>query len=130
MKKINKVLMVDDNDTTNFYNQDVLEESGLFEEIIILTNGTDTINYFKNNVGNLPQLVFLDINMPDYDGFEVLEELEELDITGLDKVIICMLSTSKHKRDLEKHERFDITYEYLVKPLELKKIETIISKYF
>ena len=132
MNKIKQVILVDDNDTSNFYNQDVLEETEFFDEITVFSSGTDVIAYFKNLKSEkleLPKLVFLDIKMPDYDGFEVLEELEELEIDNFENVIICMLTTSTHKRDLEKFEKFDSAVEYLEKPLEIDKVNELVEKY-
>ena len=133
MKRFNKVVLVDDNETTNFYNEDVLTEVDLFDEVIVvMASGTEAIDYFsvlKNENLPLPDLMFLDIKMPDYEGFEVLEHLEEIWGEKLDKVIICMLTTSKHKRDLEKFEKFNSAVEFLEKPLMLEKVHEITNKY-
>ena len=133
MKRIKQVLLVDDNETTNFYNEDVLEESDLFEEIKVLASGTEVLDFFKqldNNGEDLPELMFLDVKMPDYDGFEVLEELEELFEERLDNVKICMLTTSNHKRDLEKFEKFINAVDYINKPLKLERVKEIVSTHF
>ncbi|MFK8045882.1 MAG: response regulator [Crocinitomicaceae bacterium] len=131
--KIAKALLVDDNETTNFYNEDVIEETDLFEEIVVLPSGTETIEYFENikekNL-ELPNLMFLDINMPDYDGFEVLEALEELFEEDLDAVKVCMLTTSNHKKDIEKYEKFVNAVDYIAKPLMPERIAEVIEKHF
>ena len=132
MKKLKEVLLIDDNDTTNFYNEDVLEEAGFFEEITVLSSGSAAIEYFKkikSEKKELPTLVFLDIKMPDYDGFEVLEELEELELENFEKMTICMLTTSMHKRDVEKFDIFKNAVEYIEKPLVLEKVNEIVDKY-
>lgn len=133
MKKIDTVILIDDNETTNFYNEDILLETELFNKIIVMSSGTEAIDYFsvlKNKSLPLPQLVFLDIKMPDYEGFEVLEHLEEIWKEELDKVIICVLTTSRHKRDLEKFEKFTSAVEFLEKPLLISMIHNLIKKYF
>lgn len=133
MSKIKQVLLVDDNDDTNFYNEDLLEESEFFEEIVVLTNGKDTIAYFEklNELGSdLPELMFLDVNMPDYEGFEVLEELEQLFEEKLDEMKICMLTTSNHKRDIEKFDKFINAVEFINKPLKIEALKMVIDKHF
>ena len=133
MNKIKQVLLVDDNDTTNFYNEDVLEETGFFEEIKVFSNGQSVVDYFqslKDGGLPLPELMFLDIKMPDYDGFEVLEELEQMLEDDMDDLKIFMLTTSSHKRDLEKFAKFVNAVEYVNKPLELDWLKGIIKHYF
>ncbi|MFK8037942.1 MAG: response regulator [Crocinitomicaceae bacterium] len=133
MKKIEKVVLVDDNETTNFYNEDVLEETDLFEEIIVLSSGNEALDYFSNinDTGQkLPEVMFLDINMPDYNGFEVLETLEEMFEERIDAMKVCMLTTSNHKRDLEKFDKFLNAVDYINKPLLAGRILEVIEKHF
>ena len=126
MAKYNKIVLIDDNDTINFYNEDIVEETGLFNEIQIFDCGKDAIEYFKNTPSaEYPTLVLLDIKMPDYDGFEVLDEIEDLD--GFEDLKISMLTTSQHKRDIEKHKRYTNIVDFIEKPLTEEKLLKLIK---
>ena len=127
-----KILVVDDNHTTNFYNKDVLEEMGIFDEIEILSSGQEAIDYFQavgDGEKTLPDVCLLDIKMPDYDGFEVLDEIDEIEISGIERCLICMLTTSKHKRDLESFEKSRTASRYLNKPLEPEMLISLLKEY-
>ncbi|SFD25731.1 response regulator [Algibacter pectinivorans] len=69
-----KILLVDDDRATNFYNQIILKRHKVNYDIEVLENGLKAIEYIQNN--SLPDFIFLDINMPIMDGFQFLEEYE------------------------------------------------------
>jgi len=69
---MNKILLIDDDVPTNFYNQYILKKHSNNCEIIVKTNGSEALEYLKKAA--LPHLIFLDINMPVMNGFEFLEE--------------------------------------------------------
>lgn len=128
MAKYKKIILIDDNDTINFYNEDIVSETNLFEDIVILDSGKAAIDYFENNNPNeFPDLVLLDIKMPDYDGFEVLDELE--DVQGFENVTISMLTTSQHKRDTEKYKRYENVVDFIEKPLTEEKFLNLINSH-
>lgn len=127
-----KLLLVDDNPTTTFYNKDILEDLKVFEQIDSCENGQEAIDYFekvKSGDETMPDFVLLDVKMPDYDGFEVLDELEELNISNFDECKIFMLTTSEHNRDLEAFEKTRRSLEYIIKPLDPVNLMLLIKKH-
>lgn len=119
-------VLIDDNDTVNFYNQDLLEDLNLFDKIIVLQSGKEAIDYFNQlEEQNTPSIVFMDIKMPDYTGFEVLEEVEDMDKEYLLEIPTYILTTSKHKRDLEAFERYPMAIGYIEKPLQEEQLQDI-----
>lgn len=141
MKKLKKILLIDDNEMINFYNEDVVAETELFEQIEIVDNGTEALEYLRTAIEmkeNLPELILLDIKMPDYDGFEILEEFEDL-INSLPekseyafkarKTVVCILTTSQHSRDMESFQKYEMAREYIEKPLSKEKIFDVVNKY-
>ena len=118
----NEILLLDDNDDTNFYNQDVVMETELFDDITVFSSPARALEELENRLSSsiaIPGSFLIDIRMPLMDGFEFLDEFEQLlEAHGMEEAPrIMILTTSKHKRDLEKYERSTMASGYIVKPL-------------
>lgn len=81
MGNIGLVLLVDDNDTDNFINKRLMEIFNFAKFVMVKSSGSEALEFLKaneDNIGNMPDLIFLDINMPVIDGFLFLDEYEKL----------------------------------------------------
>lgn len=131
MTKIKKILLVDDDDTSNFINKLVLKGMDISGEINVSTNGEDALNYLiencesdSNKVGHT--LILLDINMPVMNGFEFLDALKEHPELREDDLKICMLTSSTNPEDIKRAKQYNI-YGYLDKPLTAEKIKEVFN---
>jgi CheY-like chemotaxis protein len=137
MRKLSGILLVDDDETNNFLNERILKKLDLADDIRIFKNGKQAYDYLKGlrqqpvseNHSAIPELIFLDINMPVMDGFEFLELFGQFDENFRKRMKIVILSTSSHDRDLENAKRFPIA-DYVIKPLSMTKILEIIERNF
>lgn len=133
MKKLQSILLVDDDDTVNFFNEFLLKELQVSEDIVIRENGQEAIGYLtdiKDQPSEFPELIFLDINMPVMDGFEFLEAYREAHMQDKTNALIVMLTTSLHPKDVERANTYPFISEYVYKPLTKDKIQSIVTKYF
>jgi len=133
--KLNCVLVIDDDEPTNFFARMVLEESGCVNHIKIVQSGREALDYLaKSETGNPdpdfpgPDLIFLDINMPAMDGWEFLEEYKKLNIAG--RIIVVMLTTSLFPEDELKAEKMPEISGFENKPLTAEKVTLVFKKYF
>ena len=121
MAKKNKlVMLVDDNDTDNFISQKIIELNGFAERVITKNSGKSALEYLEaheNNTEELPEVIFLDINMPIVDGFVFLFEFERFNEALKKKCKIAILSSSDNKRDIERIVDNDYVVKYITKPL-------------
>jgi CheY-like chemotaxis protein len=125
MCKVNNVLLVDDEQATNFYNTFVIEEMCFARNISVVLNGKEALTYLKcqdehaNRDENCtcPDVIFLDLNMPVMNGFDFLEAFEAMDEAKREKVKIYILSSSDHTSDHFKTSLFKSVTGYLTKPL-------------
>ena len=87
MKKLSGILLIDDDETTNFLNQRLLDRMQVTEHIHTFVNGKQAFDYLYNvsnnnydpgNAGYFkPELIFLDINMPVINGKSILTEIRK-----------------------------------------------------
>jgi CheY-like chemotaxis protein len=126
--KLNCVLLIDDDEDDNFFHHRVIKEAGITDHIKIVENGFDALEFLKQQK-QIPELIFLDINMPKMNGWEFLEKLNSLhhlDRTGT----IVMLTTSLNPADREKSESIPRISDFKSKPLTAKMLTEILSRHF
>lgn len=119
-KPIDLVMLVDDNDTDNFISKRIIEITGFANEVEIKNSGKSALDYLdehKHNPDKLPDIIFLDINMPIVDGFVFLYEFENFTEEVKKKCKVIILSSSDNKRDIDKIVNNDHVVKFITKPL-------------
>ncbi|OKL40227.1 response regulator [Pontibacter flavimaris] len=131
------VLLVDDDETTNYLNERLLKEMQVAKEILALKNGKEALTYLTKveepNAGaeyKRPDLIFLDIKMPVMDGFSFLDEYHKLKGEEADPVIILMLTSSASFYDLEKLKTFRKVRKHFSKALTKHDVNEIMKEFF
>ncbi len=125
---IGKVMLVDDNDTDNFISRRIIEITKFADDVIVKNSGKGALDYLeehKEDAANLPDIIFLDINMPIVDGFVFLYEYEKFGNIVKDKCRVIILSSSDNKRDIDKIVNNDYVIKFVTKPLTEKTLEEI-----
>ncbi|GAB4515680.1 response regulator [Allomuricauda sp. ARW1Y1] len=130
MKPVN-VFVVDDDDIYQFTIKVTLRSIPAVQSTSTFADGAEALEYIvvhQNEEDKLPDIIFLDINMPVMDGFQFMEEFVEL-LPSLQKSIkVYMVSSSMDPKDIKKAKRFEEISDYLIKPLNSKDIKEIIAK--
>ena len=129
-KKLNCILLIDDNNADNYFHQIVIKHMNITEQIAVATDGVEALDYLTRDNQTPPELIFLDINMPRMNGWEFLEKYKHLDPKHKSKTIIVMLTTSAHPSDLEKAKNTAEVNGYQVKPLTEEMLNEILEKHF
>jgi len=119
MKKLSSILLIDDDETSNFITERQLRRHEVCENISIVLNGLEAKKYILNSL-ELPQVVFVDINMPLMNGFEFLEWFEHSEFKGQCKFFFY--STSIRTVDKEQACQYTDVIDYIEKPLTDEKI--------
>lgn len=95
---------------------------------IVLTqaeDGKELLDILHNDSNELPEIIFLDINMPKVDGFECLEEIKQN--SKLKKLLIIMLSTSADPVTIDRTLEMGASF-YAVKPNSFEGLKKLILK--
>lgn len=132
-KQLNCILLIDDDEPTNFLHTLVAEESGIAERVISVQSGHAALQYLTTEVdGQYPQpdLIFLDINMPRMNGWEFLERYKALEVGQQGGKVVIMLTTSLNPDDEEKAQEIGEINGFLNKPLTVEMIQKVVDQYF
>jgi CheY-like chemotaxis protein len=131
-KKLNSILLIDDDDVAHFYNSRIIKQLDITEHIHTELNGEEALRYLaKRHSGDFinPDLIFIDVNMPIMNGFEFLENYEKLDLPH-GKPTLVMLSSSEHEADRSRAASFTCLSGYYAKPLSKDALAEIMERYF
>ncbi|MDF2455381.1 MAG: two-component response regulator [Cytophagaceae bacterium] len=129
MKRIDSVLLVDDDEVCNFISVTLLKHLHLSESIHSVTNGNEALRFLKENAvietaTVFPEVIFLDLNMPVMDGFGFLEQLNKTMPAYASVCKIFILTSSESPLDIDRCRRYDIA-GYISKPLTEEKLEVV-----
>jgi len=134
---IKNVILIDDNKIDLFVSQKILEKYNSNLHIKTFTSGFSALSYFKLmelkphlEVCVVPDVIFLDINMPQMNGFEFLKEFEKLNASKLKKTKTYMLSSSTSAKDIIKAKNETLCSGYISKPLTVDKLKKRITSDF
>ncbi|NAS11774.1 response regulator [Poritiphilus flavus] len=130
MKKINRISIIDDDPITIFGIKKMLDHLDICDSISTYLNGKEAIDAIKDLIADkleVPEVIFLDINMPIMDGWQFLEEFISLPIRQ--KIRINIVTSSIDISDREQWEYFKTKthhhLDYKNKPLRRKEIAEI-----
>jgi len=128
MNHIETVMLVVFNDTDNFISKGIIEMTKFCSNVIVKNSGKSALDYLVENKVfpySIPDIIFLDINMPIVDGFVFLYEYEKFSNSVKDKCRVIILSSSDNKRDIDKIINNDFVIKFVTKPLTEKTLEEI-----
>lgn len=132
MEKLRSVLLIDDDHINNFIVVSKLKHLNLVTNINCVENGRQGIEFIAKSINegpdNLPQLIFLDINMPVMDGWDFLEEFEKFDEEHKSQMFIYMVSSSVYNEDIERSKKYPSVKVFISKPLVKERIAEIIQE--
>lgn len=126
-----KVLLVDDNDTDKYVHKRIIELYNFSKAVLTCDNGKEALDYLlenEHNLDNIPDLIFIDINMPIMNGFAFLDEFEKLnpEIRNKCKQVI-ILSSSNNYCDINRAINNSVVTKFITKPLSKQSLEEVHS---
>ncbi|MBG6133404.1 CheY-like chemotaxis protein [Aquimarina sp. EL_43] len=109
----------------------IIELKKLSESVLVFNNGKEALDFFLQSLQqeeneDIPQIIFLDLNMPVMDGWEFLNEFSKIKNQIRKKIDLYVVSSSIDSRDIERAKSIDIVSDYLTKPIKLNDFERIL----
>src|SRR5579872_7011569 len=133
--RLNCILLIDDDEPTNFLNRVTLEQSGCARSVRVAQSGQDAIDYLMLCSTDpadhpRPDLIFLDINMPAMDGWEFMEQYRTLPPECKADIVLIMLTTSLNPDDELRTRAYPEIAGFENKPLSEQRLKELLEKYF
>ena len=119
------ILLADDDDDDRLFFKDAIGEVKVKTVVNMVNDGVELTDYLNNADTRLPNLIFLDLNMPRKDGMECLKEIRSNH--KLKDLSIAIYSTSALEKDIE--ETFVKGANiYIKKPNDFEELKSILDK--
>lgn len=116
MNSIQRIILIDDNEMDNVYHRIIARRAGFSGELLIFESGAEALDYLDHTDLMRPSLIFMDINMPDMDGFEFAERATPL-LGDKPSMTIMLLTSSRAEHDRLRASHIAIIKRFLTKPL-------------
>lgn len=128
------ILCVDDDPITLMLCKKVITKTSFSNTIVTAKNGEEALQYFDSFINKqeennqLPQLIFLDLNMPIMDGWEFLDNFSSNKYSSVNSTKIVVLSSTIDPEDFEKSKKYKMVIDFLSKPITTNMLTYLESK--
>jgi len=123
-RPIDTLMLIDDSSFDQMVYKRIADKSGAVRNLIQYLDATEALAHLSDPAQRRPDLILLDINMPQMDGFEFLEEVTEKFGVALCPIVV-MLTTSLNPKDEKRAKQFDVVQDFLNKPLTHEQLHTL-----
>lgn len=133
MKSI-RVTLVEDNAIFCFLFKKFLEEYPSIKiQVELFSDGKKAWDHFvmiRDTPSLFPDMLFIDINMPFMNGWELVESLSANQFDFIERIPIYMVSSSKSSSDIGKLQEYKFIQDYIIKPIDREGIYAFLDKHY
>jgi len=122
---MSSLIVVDDNEIDWLITNYNLQKYSRFDEVSYYNGGLPFMDYIKLHVDekdNLPDAVFLDLSMPQFDGWDVLNALKAIYPTLAKKIKVYIVSSSISPVDILRSKGYEFVRQFISKPFTKEKV--------
>jgi CheY-like chemotaxis protein len=127
--EVRKLLLLDDDELSNLLIGSIIEDVKAIKSYNIESNGWNALDYLEecDSKSDFPDLMLIDLKMPEMDGFDFVERYEEKYWTKYSSTKVMILTSSRLEKDREKAMNFRSVSRFIYKPLTEEKLLEIIE---
>ncbi|MEO7989217.1 MAG: response regulator [Chryseolinea sp.] len=123
---VEKTILIDDSDIDLFIQRRFLEVYNFSDTLVLYNSAEEALGWLKEMKGDAaPDVIFLDLNMPEIDGFSFLNDFKKLPQEVLNKCKIVVLTSSNSAKDREQAFSFNNVIQFITKPIKQSDIENL-----
>lgn len=132
MSQINNVILIDDDEMFNFINLKTMEKVAFAQHVKTFDNAAAALDELRilsnSNPGEFPDIIFLDINMPEMNGWDFLDELTKFSEVLLENCKVFMLTSSIDQNDVKKAKDYKMVNDFISKPLTTGRLQLLSAE--
>ncbi|MBX2962691.1 MAG: response regulator [Cyclobacteriaceae bacterium] len=123
---VDRTVLIDDSEIDLFIQRRFLEVYSFTNDLIAFKSAQEAIDALSANANDsAPDIIFLDLNMPNIDGFGFLESFERMSETIKEKSRIVVLTSSNNKHDKDQAFLHKNVIQYITKPIKQSDIDQL-----
>ena len=125
-----KLIFIDDSPLDHFILKRILNKYQLAYEVSCTANGAEVIEFLERHrsaAENLPDIILLDLYMPEFDGWAFLEKAEKICAHLAKRLKIYILTSSINPEDIQLAKRYPYVQSFIFKPITKNVLEKLIN---
>ncbi|WP_346882379.1 response regulator [uncultured Algibacter sp.] len=134
LPSVNLACIIDDDNVYVNLVKKIIETKKLCKNLMIFSDGKESIDYFEallqniNDESSIPEIIFLDLNMPVMDGWQFLERFTKIKNNFNKTITLYVVSSSINPIDINRAKSLNSVADYLIKPIRINELKAIFEK--
>lgn len=137
-KKLKRVILIDDDEPTNFLHERLVGKAACAEELLVFPNSEKALDYLnatakdpkQENTLEKTDLIFLDINMPRIDGWDFINYYRQIPPLKRNRYALVMLTASVNPDDETRAGTIPEISGFYTKPMTKEMLASVIQRFF
>mgnify|MGYP001202620141 CR=1 FL=1 len=121
-----RFILVDDNEADNVYHEIMIRRAGFTGEVRVFESGAEALAFLRRDPLAVPTCLFLDINMPQMDGFEFARHAQPL-LQDKPTTLVMMLTSSDAPQDRLRASGMPVIQGFVTKPLTRERVREMLQ---